>query len=81
MATQSELAVGLTAAIVAVTQEVPRILVVRRMTHALATPAQKGQTETLVDSAEALPFGPFYAEHDRTLESGLQELGGRSRPA
>ena len=72
MAKQPELAVGLTAVIVAVTQEVPRILVVRRMTHELATPAQKGWPAELADSPDALPFGPFDATEDRTLETGLR---------
>ena len=72
MARQPELAVGLTAVIAAVTHEVPRVLVVRRMTHELATPAQKGLAVDLVDSAEALPFGPFHAVEDRTLEAGLR---------
>jgi len=71
MAKQPELAVGLTAVIAAVTHEVPRVLVVRRMTHELATPAQKGAAEELAD-AEALPFGPFHAVEDRTLEAGLR---------
>jgi hypothetical protein len=72
MARQPELAVGLTAVIAAVTHEIPRVLVVRRMTHELATPAQKGSPEELADSADALPFGPFHAVEDRTLEAGLR---------
>jgi hypothetical protein len=60
-----------TAVIGAVTHEVPRVLVVRRMTHELATPAQKGLPVEL-DSAETLPFGPFHAVEDRTLEAGLR---------
>jgi hypothetical protein len=61
-----------TAVIGAVTHEVPRVLVVRRMTHELATPAQKGLPVDLPDSAETLPFGPFHAVEDRTLEAGLR---------
>ena len=72
MARQPELAVGLTAVIAAVTHEIPRVLVVRRMTHELATPAQKGSPEDLADSADTLPFGPFHAVEDRTLEAGLR---------
>jgi hypothetical protein len=72
MAKQAELAVGLTAVIAAVTHEIPRVLVVRRMTHELATPAQKGLPVDLADTAEALPFGPFHAVEDRTLEAGLR---------
>ncbi|CAK0767725.1 AraR_C domain-containing protein [Azospirillaceae bacterium] len=67
--------VGLTAVIVAVTEEVPRVLVVRRMTHRLAPPL-----DSILDSdvvaratpADALPFGPFDAARHRTLESGLR---------
>jgi len=60
---------GLTAVIVAVTEEVPRVLVVRRMTHDLATPEQRSTSQ---DNLDALPFGPFAAERDRTLEQGLR---------
>ncbi|WP_114393269.1 NUDIX hydrolase [Oleisolibacter albus] len=59
---------GLTAVTVAVTDEVPRVLVVRRMTHDLATPAQRDAS----DGLDALPFGPFDADRDRTLEQGLR---------
>lgn len=62
-------ALGLTAVIVAVTEEVPRVLVVRRLTHDLATPEQRGAGQEGFDS---LPFGPFAAERDRTLEQGLR---------
>ena len=66
-------AIGLTAVILAVTQEVPRILVVRRMHHGLATSAQRGIADTRSDSPEALPFGPFEPAHHRTLELGLRQ--------
>ncbi|HYC04203.1 MAG TPA: hypothetical protein VED40_12965 [Azospirillaceae bacterium] len=59
--------IGLTAVIVAVTEEVPRVLTVRRLTHDLATPEQRG-----AHSLDALPFGPFAPEGHRTLESGLR---------
>lgn len=66
-------AIGLTAVIVAVTDEVPRVLVVRRMTHDLATPEQRAaRPRGPVDSLDALPFGPFAADRDRTLEQGLR---------
>ena len=64
--------IGLTAIIVAVTDEIPRILVVRRMTHARATPAQKGLPADSTDSPDALPFGPLEPERHRTLERGLR---------
>ena len=50
--------IGLNAVIVAVTQNVPRILTVQR--------AQEGET------LDALPFGPLDPEGDRTLELGLR---------
>ncbi len=62
----------LTAVVVAVTEEVPRVLVVRHVTHALATPAQQAPTDSLVDSPDALPFGPFEPATHRTLELGLR---------
>lgn len=65
--------ISLTAVIVAVTDEVPRVLVVRRMTHALATAAQKGRTVDETDSPVALPSGPFEPSHHRTLEQGLRD--------
>jgi hypothetical protein len=54
-------AVGLNAVIVAVTEEVPRILTLRA-----GGPGAGGRTE------EALPFGPLDPEHDRTLDRGLR---------
>ena len=63
--------IGLNAIIIAVTDEVPRILTVQRAAHSLATPAQKGEAEAWADSPVALPFGPFDPDHHRTLELGL----------
>jgi hypothetical protein len=63
--------VGLTAVIVAVTDEVPRVLVARRISHDLATPAQRGHAAER-DSPDTLPFGPFDADRHRTLETGLR---------
>jgi hypothetical protein len=54
-------AVGLNAVIVAVTEEVPRILTLRA-----------GRPGTDARSEEALPFGPLDPEHDRTLDRGLR---------
>jgi hypothetical protein len=65
--------IGLTAVIVAVTEEIPRVLVVRRMSHDLATPAQRGQDAADRDSPDTLPFGPFDADRHRTLELGLRD--------
>ena len=64
--------IGLNAVIVTVTDEVPRVLIVRRATHALATPAQKGTPVNWTDSPDALPFGPFDPARHRTLELGLR---------
>jgi hypothetical protein len=58
------IAVGLNAVIVAVTEEVPRILTVRRSAEAPEAPA--GPAE------DALPFGPLEPEIDRTLDRGLR---------
>ena len=55
------IAVGLNAVIVAVTEEVPRILTLRA-----GRPGSGGRAE------EALPFGPLDPEHDRTLDRGLR---------
>ena len=54
--------VGLNAVIVAVTEEVPRVLTVSRTDHALAGSGL----------ADALPFGPLQPEQHRTLERGLR---------
>lgn len=65
--------IGLNAVIVAVTEdETPRALIVRRVHHALATPALKGQAQAIADTPDALPFGPFDPSRDRTLEQGLR---------
>ncbi len=67
-------AVSLTAVVVAVTEEVPRVLVARRMRHDLATPAQQGDGEAAMpgDSPDTLPYGPFDPVRHRTLELGLR---------
>jgi len=62
-----QMLINLTAVIVAVTQEVPRVLVVRRIRHDLATPAQRGSSVAPSDSPDGLPFGPFDPRHHRTL--------------
>jgi hypothetical protein len=61
----------LNAVIVAVTEEVPRILTVQRAEHALAEqmPGDSARDEKVL---EALPFGPFDPASDRTLELGLR---------
>jgi hypothetical protein len=57
----ARIAIGLNAVIVAVTDEVPRILTVRR-----GAGAPRGLAE------DALPFGPLEPETDRTLDRGLR---------
>jgi len=56
----TRVAIGLNAVIVAVTEEVPRILTIRR------DPPAGGVPE------DALPFGPLEPEKDRTLDRGLR---------
>jgi hypothetical protein len=56
----TRVAIGLNAVIVAVTEEVPRILVVQR------DPPSGGPRE------DALPFGPLEPAEDRTLDLGLR---------
>ena len=65
--------IGLNAIIVAVTNEVPRILIVQRAAHSLATPAQRGEADSYEDSPVTLPFGPFDPSQHRTLELGLHK--------
>lgn len=65
---------SLTAVVVAVTDEVPRVLIARRMQHGLATPAQQGIPAMLAgDSPEALPYGPFDPTLHRTLDHGCRQ--------
>lgn len=63
--------VGLDAVIVAVTNEEPRVLVVRRIEHELLGPPTE---EAVVPgiNLEALPFGPFLPKRHRTLAEGLR---------
>ncbi|WP_282607481.1 NAD regulator [Pelagibius sp. Alg239-R121] len=72
MTETQDIVVGLTAVVLAVTDEVPRVLVVRRLSHPLSTPAQRGSESSQVDSPDTLPFGPFDPTRHRTLELGLR---------
>jgi hypothetical protein len=68
---------SLTAVVVAVTDEVPRVLVARRIHHGLATPAQQGMPAMLAgDSPDALPYGPFDPQRHRTLDHGCRQWLG-----
>lgn len=58
---QPQVSIGLNAVILAVTEEVPRILTVLPRASEQGDPAE-----------EALPFGPLDPEHDRTLDRGLR---------
>ena len=60
--------IGLNAVIVAVTDEVPRILIVRTPSEANGVPPRLPREASLM----ALPFGSLDPERDRTLELGLR---------
>jgi hypothetical protein len=64
--------IGLNAVIVAVTEETPRILTVRRADHSLAGELKPHAKSPRPDSPDAIPFGPFDPASDRTLELGLR---------
>jgi hypothetical protein len=64
--------IGLNAVIVAVTEEVPRILTVKRTGHALAAPEELASMAAGDDLPDALPFGPLQPEQHQTLERGLR---------
>jgi len=64
--------VGLNAVIVAVTDEVPRLLTVRRTGHALAAPEELAPLDRRGGPPEAIPFGPLDPVEHRTLDRGLR---------
>lgn len=80
MSQPQNVTLSLTAVIVAVTDEVPRVLVARRMSHDLATPMQQGTVPpsaggllaAVGDSPDALPYGPFQPALHRTLDHGCR---------
>jgi hypothetical protein len=69
-AVESQVIIGLNAVIVAVTEEVPRILTVQRAEHVLAERSRESSRSA--EPLDALPFGPFDPVADRTLELGLR---------
>ena len=71
MSDSHQVLVGLNAVILAVTDEEPRILTLRRGNHSPATPEEDPQAspESLIDT---LPFGPLDPARDRTLELALR---------
>jgi hypothetical protein len=64
--------VGLNAVIVAVTEEVPRVLTVTRTGHALVAPEELEPLTKGGEPPDALPFGPLDPERHHTLERGLR---------
>jgi hypothetical protein len=69
----SQIVIGLNAVIVAVTEEMPRILTVRRAEHSLAGELKSpGANASPHESPDAIPFGPFDPSSDRTIELGLR---------
>ena len=69
MGVDTPIVIGLNAAIVAVTREVPRVLTVRLPDHLLGLPGEEvAHDGTYLD---ALPFGPLDPHRDRTIELGL----------
>ena len=70
---EGEMVIGLNVAVVAVTDEEPRVLTVRRVSHTLGGAQAPGAAAPdAADVPEALPFGPFEPLHHRTLASGLR---------
>lgn len=65
------IAIGLSAVIVAVTNEEPRVLTVERAEHSLL-PARSEAPSAHGSPRSALPFGPLDPAGDRTLELGLR---------
>ena len=64
--------VNLIAVIIAVTNDVPRVLIVDQDLSHAAAPAPADNDPLLGSSHYALPNGPFEPEHHRSLESGLR---------
>ena len=64
--------IGLNAAIVAVTEETPRILTVKRTEPSLAGEPRPDAQAFRTESPEAIPSGPFDPIQDRTIELGLR---------
>jgi len=73
-AAASEIVIGLTAVVIAVTAGEPRVLTVRRVSHSLAGGRKLGRSGE--ESYEGLPFGPFDPVGHRTLELGLRAWVG-----
>ncbi len=65
-----QVSVGLNAVVLAVTDEEPRILTLRRGDHSAAFPDD--QPPAPAEMFDALPFGPLDPARDRTLELALR---------
>ncbi|MCP3964618.1 MAG: hypothetical protein GY719_42860 [bacterium] len=72
MSDHSQVFVGLNAVILAVTEEEPRILTLRRGDHSVAFPENQKPDPTPAELVDALPFGPLDPARDRTLELALR---------
>jgi hypothetical protein len=64
--------IGLNAVIVAVTEETPRILTLKRTGHSQGVQRKDGERTLPPEPLDAIPFGPFDPSSDRTLELGLR---------
>jgi hypothetical protein len=64
--------IGLNAVIVAVTEETPRILTVKRNENSPAPEDNHSEKTPRSKSLDAIPFGPFDPARDRTIELGLR---------
>ena len=69
---QRQIVIGLNAVILAVTDEEPRILVVRRADHSTAFPLEDLTPVGPSEDIDSLPFGPLDPDRDRTLELALR---------
>ena len=64
--------IGLNAVIVAVTEETPRILTLKRGGRSMGIEGKDGEKVLPPEPPDAIPFGPFDPSSDRTLELGLR---------
>ncbi len=66
---KAEVVIGLSAVIVSIKNNNPKVFIVRGAEHALSA----GIAVPLNEEGYALPFGPFEPEHHETLEKGLND--------
>ena len=73
-----QITIGLNAVIVAIIGEQPKVLVIQHAPNSPAAPRQTMTDHILPKNSqyEVLPFGPFYPQKHRTLESGLRSWVG-----